>query len=57
MVKLERDFYKSLSQLADRYGIQPKPSPSHAFPYNISWTLSDIKEQLKAKKLTGRKSG
>lgn len=47
--KMERDFYKSLSQLARHYGIELRVTRSLGFPYNISEALTDVKEQLKAK--------
>ncbi len=47
--KMERDFYTSLSQLAEHYGIIPKPTQSLDYPYNIALALKDIEEQLKLK--------
>ncbi|MCY1661057.1 hypothetical protein [Chryseobacterium sp. SL1] len=47
--KMERDFYQSLSQLAEHYGITPSPSKNLGFPYNIAFALEDIKKQLKIK--------
>lgn len=47
--KTERDFYKSLSQLAEHYGIIPIPTQHFNYPYNISLSLWDIKRQLKNK--------
>lgn len=47
--KMERDFYQSLSQLAEHYGITPAPSKHLGFPYNIAFALEDIKKQLKIK--------
>ncbi len=47
--KMERDFYHSLSQLAEHYGIIPAPSKHLGFPYNIAFALEDIKKQLKIK--------
>ncbi|NML70796.1 hypothetical protein HHL23_13465 [Chryseobacterium sp. RP-3-3] len=46
---MERDFYQSLSQLAEHYGIKPTPSKHLGFPYNIAFALEDIKKQLKTK--------
>jgi len=46
--KLVRDFYKSLTQLAEHYGIQPMPTAEFEYPYNIALTLSDVKEKLKS---------
>ena len=47
--KMERDFYRSLSQLAGHYGVKPAPSKHLGFPYNIAFALEDIKKQLKIK--------
>ncbi len=47
--KMERDFYSSLSQLAEHYGITPKPTQSLDYPYNIASALKDAEEQLKLK--------
>lgn len=48
-VKMEGDFYKSLSQLAEHYGINAKPTQSLGYPYNVALALEDTKEQLKEK--------
>lgn len=47
--KMERDFYRSLSQLAEHYGIIPKSTQSYGYPYNIALALKDTEEQLKLK--------
>lgn len=47
--KTERDFYQSLSQLAEHYHIQPKPTQDYGFPYNIELAIDDVKNQLKNK--------
>ncbi|WP_336731195.1 hypothetical protein [Chryseobacterium sp. VD8] len=47
--KTERDFYKSLSQLAEHYGIEPMPIQDFNYPYNISLSLWDIEKQLRNK--------
>ena len=47
--KMERDFYSSLSQLAEHYGIIPKSTQSYGYPYNIALALKDTEEQLKLK--------
>ena len=47
--KMEMDFYQSLSQLAEHYGITPAHSKHLGFPYNIAFALEDIKKQLKIK--------
>ncbi|AZA88553.1 hypothetical protein EG349_18135 [Chryseobacterium shandongense] len=45
--KTERDFYKSLSQLAGHYGLNPIPTENFDFPYNIALSVWNIKKQLK----------
>ena len=47
--KTERDFYKSLSQLAEHYGINQMPTKDFEFPYNIELSIWDIKKQLNEK--------
>lgn len=47
--KTERDFYKSLSQLAKHYDVTPMPTKHFNYPYNISLALKDIEKQLKTK--------
>lgn len=47
--KTERDFYKSLSRLAGHYGIQPMPTQSYGYPYNIALAMWDVEKQLKNK--------
>lgn len=47
--KTERDFYKSLSQLAKHYQIDPIQVQSFEYPYNIALSISDTKEKLKNK--------
>ncbi|MDR6156641.1 hypothetical protein QF023_000157 [Chryseobacterium sp. SLBN-27] len=47
--KTERDFYKSLSQLAKYYDVTPMPTEHFNYPYNISLALRDIEKQLKTK--------
>lgn len=49
VVKTERDFYKSLSQLAEHYGVEPMPIQDFNYPYNICLSLWDIEKQLKKK--------
>lgn len=46
-VKLERDFLKSLSGLAEHYSIKTLDTENFNFPYNINLALSDTKKQLK----------
>lgn len=45
--KTERDFYLSLSQLAEHYGIQPMQTKSYGYPYNMALALWDTQERLK----------
>lgn len=47
--KTERDFYQSLSQLAEHYSIQPMQTQSYGYPYNIALALWNIEELLKKK--------
>jgi hypothetical protein len=47
--KTEMDFYQSLSQLAEHYGINPMPTKDFEYPYNISLSLWDAEKQLKDK--------
>lgn len=45
--KTERDFYSSLSRLAEHYGIEPMQTQQHGYPYNIGLALWDAQEKLK----------
>lgn len=47
--KTESDFYQSLSQLAEHYGIKPMETKDFEYPYNIVLSIWDIKKQLNAK--------
>ncbi len=47
--KLERDFYKSLSQLCTYYGIEPMETRQYSYPYNIRLSVWDTQKQLRAK--------
>lgn len=47
--KTERDFYLSLSRLAEHYHIDPMPTQSYGYPYNIALALWQVEEQLKDK--------
>ncbi|ANF52940.1 hypothetical protein A0O34_21510 [Chryseobacterium glaciei] len=47
--KLERDFYKSLSNLAKHYGIEILETKHLSYPYNIALSLWDAKTKLKNK--------
>ena len=48
-IKTERDFYQSLSLLAEHYNLDLKPTMEFEFPYNIALALDDIQKQLKNK--------
>src|SRR5690606_8672510 len=45
--KTERDFYKSLSKLAEHYSIEPMTTQAYNFPYNIALGMWDIDTKLK----------
>lgn len=47
--KLARDFYKSLSQLSQHYGIIPMDTSQFAYPDNIRISLWDTMKQLRKK--------
>ncbi len=49
--KTERDFYKSLSNLAEHYQIEPMQSKQFPYPYNMALAMSDMEEKLKQKVL------
>src|SRR5690606_15448358 len=48
-VKTEREFYSSLSRLAEHYGIQPLPTEHYSYPYNITLAMWDVQQKLKRK--------
>jgi len=45
--KTERDFYKSLSKLAEHYRIEPMQSKNFGFPYNIALSMWDMETEVK----------
>ena len=45
--KTERDFYKSLSQLAEHYGIEPLQMQEYGYPYNMALAMWDAETKLK----------
>ena len=47
MEKTERDFYKSLSNFAKQYNVEPMPTQEFDFPYNIALGLWDIENKIK----------
>lgn len=49
--KMERDFYKSLSQLAEHYGIILMQTNQFESPYNMALALWDMEEKLKQRVL------
>lgn len=49
--EMERDFYQSLSQLAEHYNIEPAQTKQFAYPYNMALAMADIEEKLKGQVL------
>lgn len=47
--KMERDFYQSLSLVAEHYQIKPMPTQIYGYPYNMALALWNLEEQLKSK--------
>ena len=47
IAKTERDFYQSLSKLAEQYGIEPMQTQIYGYPYNIALAMWDIETKLK----------
>lgn len=45
--KTERDFYKSLSKLAEHYSIEPMQTKDFEFPYNITLAMWDMETKAK----------
>ncbi|PIF62647.1 hypothetical protein [Flavobacterium sp. 11] len=45
--KTQRDFYKSLSQLAEHYGIEPLQTENYGYPYNMVLAMWDAENKLK----------
>ena len=45
--KTERNFYQSLSNLAEHYSIEPMQTQIYGYPYNIALAMWDIETQLK----------
>ena len=45
--KTERDFYQSLSKLAEHYGIEPMQTKKFTFPYNIALSMWDMESKVK----------
>ncbi len=49
--RTERDFFQSLSKLAEHYQIEPMQSKQFPYPYNMALAMSDMEEKLKQKVL------
>lgn len=47
IAKTERNFYQSLSKLAEHYGIEPMQTQIYGYPYNIVLAIWDIESKLK----------
>ncbi|MGG7468656.1 hypothetical protein ACVVIH_07125 [Chryseobacterium arthrosphaerae] len=47
--RMERDFYQSLSDLAEHYQIDPKASQQYGYPYNMALAVHDLQQKLKNK--------
>lgn len=47
--KTESDFYQSLSQMAEHYGLNPMETKHLGLPYNMALALDDVQKQLKNK--------
>ena len=45
--KMERDFYQSLSKLAEHFSIEPMQSKDYVIPYNIALAMWDLETKLK----------
>ncbi|MCX2680738.1 hypothetical protein OOZ15_12365 [Galbibacter sp. EGI 63066] len=43
----ERDFYRSLSQLAGHYNIEPMQTKGYGYPYNMALAMWDMETKLK----------
>lgn len=46
-VKTERNFYQSLSKLAEHYHIEPMQIKDYGFPYNIALSMWDMETKVK----------
>jgi hypothetical protein len=47
IAKTEREFYRSLSNLANQYGVEPMLTKKYDFPYNIALAMWDMECKLK----------
>ena len=48
-IKIEKDFYQSLSQLVEHYRLNPISTRHFGYPYNMALAIDDIQKQLKNK--------
>ena len=48
-IKTERNFYQSLSRLAEHYNIEPMQTRHFGYPYNVALALDDVQTKLKNK--------
>ena len=46
-MKMERDFYQSLSKLAEHYSIESMQTQIYGYPYNIALAIWDMETKLK----------
>jgi hypothetical protein len=49
--KMEKDFYKSLFQLAKHYKIEPMQTNQFEYPYNLALAIWDVEEKLRQRVL------
>ncbi len=49
IAKTERDFYKSLSNLAKQYSIEPMKTIDFGFPYNLGLSMWDVETKMEQK--------
>ena len=49
--RTERDFFQSLSKLAEHYHTEPMQTRQFPYPYNMALAMSDMEEKLKQKVL------
>lgn len=45
--EMERDFYQSLSESAEHYGIEPMRTKAYEYPYNMALAMWDLETKLK----------
>ena len=49
--EMERDFFHTLSKLAEHYNIEPAQTKQFDYPYNMALAMTDVEEKLKSKVL------